>query len=287
MGIGMLLLMLSLTAHQAETILIKQYGKKHGQGGMFFNGITCLFAMIYFFIMDTGGLQFNYKIILYGLVSSIMYMVGYYTLYAAFKSGSFGLTKLFLSFNVVITTFYGIVFLHEPATVITYIALFLILFSLFLMNYQKNEEKTQKITLRWAITVLFLTLSNAAIVIIGRMQFGEFGDVYKNEFLILSLGGAALLFFIFGFVFEKDSLKTTCKHGLLYGAGTGFFNAMNNLLILITYNFLAVSFMTPVRTALGIVFSLLISAVLYKEKFSHRQLASAVIGIVAVVLMSL
>ena len=56
--IGMLLVAGSLTAHQLEVMLVKRYGKKYGKGGMFFNAIICLFAMIYFFITDTGGLVF-------------------------------------------------------------------------------------------------------------------------------------------------------------------------------------------------------------------------------------
>ena len=61
-------------------------------------------------------------------------------MYAALKVGSFGLTRLFTSFGVIISTFYGILFLGEPTTIMTYLAFSMILVSLFLMNYQKHAR---------------------------------------------------------------------------------------------------------------------------------------------------
>ncbi len=286
MGIGMLLVVLGLLVHQFEAMIVKHYGDKHGKGGMFFNAIICLFAMIYFFITDTGGLQFQKGIIIYGLMNSTMYAVGFYSAYAAYKTGSFGLTRLFTSFGVIISTFYGIIFLNEPTSIFTYIAFIMILISLFLMNYNKQEENTQKITLKWVINVILTVVSNAAIAVIGRIQFGLFGDTYKNEFLIISLAGAAISLLILGVIFERNSFKATIKNGIFYGAAAGIFNGINNLLILVTYNYLPISFTSPVKSGLGMVISFLMSIFLYKEKFTRRQLISAGIGIVAVVLMN-
>lgn len=286
MGIGMLLVVFGLLVNQFEVMLVKRYGKKHGKGGMLFNAIICLFAMIYFFVTDENGLRFPNGVIIYGLINSTMYAVGFYTAYVALKIGSFGLTRLFSSFGVIISALYGVLFLGEPTTIMTYLAFSMILVSLFLMNYQKQEKKGQKITLKWVIYVLLMVISNAAIVIIGRMQFGVFGDEYRNEFLIISLGGAAIYLLIMGLFFERDSLKTTVKYGLLYGAGAGIFNGINNLLALITYKYLPISFTSPVKSGLGMALNFLVSVLLYKEKFSRRQLISAVIGVVAVVLMN-
>ena len=287
--IGMLLVLVSLTVHQFEAMIVKHYGKKYGKGGMLFNAFICLFSMIYFIITDKGGLQFTPKLWAYGLVNSTMYALGFYTAYAAYKTGSFGLTRLLSSFGVIIPTFYGIVFLKEPTTVFTYIALVLILISLFLMNYQKRDENTpkEKISVKWVVFVILTVLSNAVITIIGRMQVDAFDDKYKNEFLMISLAGATVALFILGIILERDSFKQTIKHGFLYGAGAGIFNGINNLLILITYTYLPLSLTSPVKSGLGIVISFVMSLVIYKEKFTRRQLISACIGVIAVVLMNL
>ena len=155
------------------------------------------------------------------------------------------------------------------------------------MNYHKKENEDQKISLKWIIYILLIVVSNAAITIIGKMQHGVFGDTYKNEFLIISLAGAAISLFVLGMIFERDSLKPTMKHGFFYGASAGIFNGVNNLFVLVTYNYLPISFTSPLKSGLGIIISFLISALLYKEKFNRRQLISVVIGILAVVLMNI
>ncbi|MBO5454117.1 MAG: EamA family transporter [Clostridia bacterium] len=287
--IGMLLVLASLTVHQFEAMIVKHYGKKYGKGGMFFNAFICLFAMIYFIITDKDGLQFTPQLWVYGLINSTMYATGFYTAYAAYKTGSFGITRLLTSFGVIIPTFYGIVFLKETTTVFTYIALVLILLSLFLMNYQKRDKNTPKenISVKWLVFVVLTILSNAIITIIGRKQIDAFNDMYKNEFLMISLAGATVALFVLGMILERDSFKQTIKHGFLYGAGAGIFNGINNLLILVTYAYLPLSVVSPVKSGLGIVISFVMSLVIYKEKFTRRQLVSACIGIVAVVLMNL
>ena len=284
--IGLSFVLCGIIVNQLEAIFVKRYGQKHGKGGMFFNAIICLFATIYFFVTDKGGLHFPKEILIYGLINSAMYAVGFYTVYIAFKTGSFGLTRLFTSFGVIISTFYGIIFLKEPTSIFTYIALGMIFVSLFLVNYQRNEKKAQKISIIWVLCVLFNVISGSAIAIIGRMQFGIFGDAYKNEFLILSLGGAALYLLILGVLFEKNSFRTTIKYGALYGAAAGIFNGIANLITLVVYNYLPISFMTPFRSGLGLVINFLVSVLFYKEKLSKCQLVSVAIGVAAVVLMN-
>ena len=51
-AIGLSLAMGSVFAHQAEAMTVKRYGDKHGKGGMFFNAILCLFAVVFFLISD-------------------------------------------------------------------------------------------------------------------------------------------------------------------------------------------------------------------------------------------
>ena len=49
-AIGLSVTLGSVFAHQAESMAIKRYGDKYGQGGMFFNGIICLFAVIFYLL---------------------------------------------------------------------------------------------------------------------------------------------------------------------------------------------------------------------------------------------
>ena len=51
--------------------------------------------------------------------------------------------------------------------------------------------------------------------------------------------------------------------------------------------YVPVSVVSTVKTALGLVISFVISALLFKEKFTRNQLISAIIGITAVVILNI
>ena len=52
-GIALLVMLLSTALTQAEGVIVKQYGKKHKIGGMFFNAIICAFAAVFFIVKET------------------------------------------------------------------------------------------------------------------------------------------------------------------------------------------------------------------------------------------
>ena len=284
--LGMLLIFGAISAHQAETVLVRNYGKKYGAGGFFFNAIICFAALCYFFVTDKGGLQFPPKLWVYGLINSAMYAIGYYTGYVAYSTGSYALTKLFMSFGILISIFYGIVFLNEPTTVLTYISFALIIAALVLVNYRKKSAN-DKISLKWIINIILMVASNAAISIIGKMQYAAFDGNFKNEFLIISLAGATVVLFVLGFLLERDSFKKTFKYGLLYGGGAGVLSGINNLITLGVYAYLPISVVSPVKSGFNMALSFAVSVFLFKERFTKRQLVGVLIGILAIVLINL
>ena len=286
--VGLGIILISSVMHQMETMTVAEYGRKYKKGGMFFNAIICLFAAIYFVISDTDGLNFAKEIWLYGIVNSTMYALGFYSMYLALKTGSYGLTNLATSFIVVVTTLYGIIFLKEASGVFTYLSLILVLLSMILTKTKKDEqsEKT-RISLKWIISVGLVILSNSLISIIGRMQFNAFGNTYKNEFSVISLVGATIFLLILGFCFERGTFKSTFKNGVLYGGAAGILNGIKNLLHLVAYNYFSLSVSAPLSAGVKLILGFAVSMLIYKERFTSRQLTGVVLGILAVVLMSI
>lgn len=286
--IGLTLTMGSVFAHQAETMTIKRYGDKYGKGGMFFNAILCLFAVVFFLASDKGGLVFPLGVVVFGVINSVLYAVGFYSGYLAYVSGSFGLTRLITSFTCIIPIFYGIFFAGETQPPIFYIAIVLILVSLFLMRFQKADADNKvKFSVKWILSVVFVIISNGFISVLGKMQHTAFGDTYKNEFLIITFIGSAFWLFLMGFIFERKSFKSTIKYGVLYGAVAGLCNGINNWLNLTSYNYLDLSVSVPIKTGAGMALSFLVSLIIYKERFSVRQIIAVIIGTLAVVLINI
>ena len=288
---GYLFLILKAVAHQSETMVVKKYGQKHQVGGMFFNAVICLFSLVFFAVTDKGGFYFPKELWLYGIISSLMFAGGFYYMYAALKAGSFALTKLLSSFSGVITIFYGIAILRERANYLTYISLALVFVSVFLMNFKRtNADDTAEkkpFSLKWLIYVIIVLVCNGFIAILQKMQQLRFDNACSNEFMIISLGGAFLALAIFGFVLERERFGYIVKHGTLYGMAAGVLNGISNFTGLLMLLYLPISLSTPLNTGAGIVLSFVISIAIYKEKFNKVQLLSAVVGLVALILMKI
>lgn len=286
---GYLLLFLAALLHQVETVIVKKYGQKHQVGGMFFNAVICLFSMVFFVVTDKDGLNFPKEIWAYGIISCGMFAAGFYYMYAALKTGSYALTKLLSSFSGIITISYGMFILKEPANWLTYVALFLVFLSVFMMNYGKKDAQDTKksFSVRWLLYVIVTLAANGFIGIIRRAQQIRFDAACDNEFMIISLGGAFVALTLFGLFMERERLGYIVKHGTLYGAIAGAFNGATNFTTLLVLLYLPISVSTPISTGAGVVLSFAISILFYKEKFTKMQFSSAIIGMIALVLLKI
>ena len=282
---GALLMIFDSVINQGEGMVVRHYGKRHGSGGMLFNAIICLFSILFFVITDRQGLYFSGTLVLYGLVSSLFFAIGFYAMYMALQLGSFIATKLISSFSGVISIVYGIFFLHEESNVITWLAIGMVFLSVFLMRYKKSEpDERKKLSAGWLFWTLTSAVSNGLIAVISREQQLYFSHAYDNEFMIVSFGGAFAMLTVLGIIKERDTLKSTAKNGVLYGAVAGLLNGGKNWVNLLLYLYVPISVATPMKTGLGLLLSFLISLLIYKEKFSKRQLISVGIGAVALIL---
>ena len=211
---GTLLIIIDQFIGQGEGMVVRHYGKKYGDGGMFFNSFICLFASIFFLITDKGGLCFPKELWLYGIISCFLFATGFYTMYVALATGSYIGTKMFGGFSGIIPIAYGILFLKETATVTTYIATALIFLSVFLRVYQKpGSMKDENASLKWYIYLLLSAISNGFISVVSRMQQIRFDHAYDNEFMPPEY---------------KDNEKAVGHGGMDYALLDHFFKALLN-----------------------------------------------------------
>ena len=279
---GVLLIILNQITHQGEGMIVRRYGRKYGAGGMLFNAILCLFSAVFFVVTDKGGLVFTKELIVYGIIGCILFAAGFYGAYLALQTGSFAMTRLIISFSGLISIFYGIIFLDEHASVLKWTAIALVFISSFLMKYQKGGDKS--FSWKWFIFVLITAISNGFISVVQRTQQLKFNHAYNNEFMIISLVGAAVILAVLGIIKERDNFLPTLKKGSLYGVFAGMLNGASNLLNLLIIAEYQLSGSTPIRTGVGLAAGFLISIFIYKEQFRKIQLVGALIAIVALVL---
>jgi len=285
--VGYLLILLWLVLNLSESLVVRRYATHHSSGGMLMNGVICLFACVFFLLTDKDGFSMPLELLPYGIVSMICYAAGFYSMLLAYRFGSFGLTSLLAKFSLLFPIVYGIFFLNEGSSWLTWVGLAVIAISTVLLKPEEKSGEKHTSLVKWIIALTVTVVSNGFISILTRMQQIRFDNATSNEFLVLSTGGAALFLIAFGLISEGCSLKDFLKHGIGYGAAAGLFNGGKNLTLIFIYLFLPISVVSPVKAALGTVLTFIAATLLYKEKYSLKQKIGVVLGALAVVAFAL
>ena len=274
-------------ANQGEVMLVRRYGKKYGAGGFLFNGVICLFAMIFFLVTDTGGLYFAPRLWKYGAANAILYGSGFYFAYLAYRAGPYLLTHTITGLSFVFPIFYGLFFLNESANYMTYLALVCTFVSFFLMVYgkpKKKEDEKKGFSFLWLVATLITLFSNGFISILSKMQQAAFENQYTNEYMVITLSGATFFLLLLGFITEQKNLKVLRKGGV-YGMGAGLLNGAKNFANLAAMMIVPLTILTPVKMAIAKPLNFCVSFFIYKERYTMLQYLSIGFGILSVVLM--
>ena len=291
--LALLLATLGTAIHQVEGVMIKQYNKNHGSGGFFFTALISLFAMIFFLVTDRNGLVFRAEMIPYGIASGAFYCMASFLTYIALGCGSFVLTNLFLSYSLLFSVGYGLIVLKEPATILTYIGLILMMISVFLVREKKEKASAKegaprvKLSLKWVICVALSVIGSGMFGVMQKLQQVKFLKTYDNEFMIVTLFFSAITLFCIGIITNGKNLLYILRHGGIYASVAGLSNGATNLLNLVVNAMIPISIAAPTRSGIKIVISFLISLIIFKEKLSRRQTFGVVIGAIALILLNL
>lgn len=274
----------------AESALIKEYNKKHSSGGFIFISMVSFASMLFFLfkyiVLDTEKGDFNPAAIIYAVIAGIIYASASVLTFYALRYGPLAITGLILSFSIVFVSGYGIIFLEEPASPLTFIGFAGIAISLFLVR-GKDDKEEKAITLKWVIcTALSVVLAGLYAVVV-RMQQVEFNNTVDNEFMVISLGVSAVATFVLGLIKSGKESLTILKTGAPYALLAGISNGVNNMMSLVLNTVMAVSISAPTSSIVKTIITFIYSYIVLKERFLPRQIVGIILGTAAVILLNM
>lgn len=189
-----------------QNVAKKGYTQKNSGGVYLFSVLTCLSAAL-FFVVTSGGFQWETGIAPYALAFATAYCITTVFSVIAIDCGSLSLTNLMISYSLMIPALYGVFFLDEALSKGFYPGIVLLVISLFLIN-QQGEKTT--VSFKWIIYVLFATVGNGMCSVFQKMQQVQFEGAYKNELMIVALvsaGGIIVTYIISKFVYKETLTK--------------------------------------------------------------------------------
>lgn len=283
---AILLIILLTCANLAESAFIKQYNLRHTKGGFLFTSLVSLGAMLFFLLTDTDGLRFPPELLVYAVIGGALYCSASFLTYVALGCGSFALSMLILSYSVVFSIGYGIIFLGESAAVHTYIGLGLLLISLYLVRADKTDSGI-KLTPKWLVCILLAFIGNGMLGVVLRMQQIRFENACNNEFMLVTLGLSAGVLFLVGLIRERKDLKYVLRYGGLYATSAGVLNGVTNMLGILVNAMIPLSIASASKAGVKIILSFAASRLIFKETYLPRQIAGVLLGALALVLLNL
>lgn len=292
----LIILAATLTA-LTESATLKTYNRRHESGGFIFMSLISLAATLFFtlkyLITDTAKADFTPEVIPYALLAGVFYCAASFLTFLSLKYGSFAISMLILSYSIVITSGYGIIFLKEPAGPLTYVAFGLILVSLFLVRAKNDKDENdgkekKRVSAKWLVCIITSVISSGMYGVILREQQVQFNNTVTNECMIIAMAFSALTLFTIGIFTSKEKkileiIKTSAPYALIAGTANG----TTNMLSLTLHTMMPISVSAPTRSIVGTAANFTFSYFILKERFLPRQIIGVLLGAAAVVMLNL
>lgn len=248
-----------------------------------FNSLAGLFTALVFFGINGFGLNLSpYSLILSAVINVLL--IGYSFLgFRLMRYGNMATYTLFLmSGGMTVPYIWGILFLGEPPVFSRIIALVLVLSGITISNVEKEKKCTAQILMCIAVFVL-----NGFVSVISKVHQAEpvLKTVSAMDFVII---GGILKFVFAGILYlfmprqdnntEKNENKDV-RWGipLLIIILSAIAGGVSYLLQLYGASSLPATVMYPFVTGGSVVFSAILSAVIFKEKLSKKLIASVIL----------
>lgn len=265
-----------------QSIVKKPYTQKtNGKGVYFFSTLLSVAALL-FFVVTSKNFDFNPSFVPYSIGFAVSYAAAAIFMVLAVAYGSLSLTSLFISYSLMIPTFYGLI-LGDNISKGFIPGMILLVVSLFLTN--KSDEKT-KVSLKWVIFVALAFVGNGMCTVVQKMQQVASNGAYKNEFMIVALAIVTIVMLIMTLFTERKDIKLYARSGWHWALICGFLNGIVNLFVMILSGRMPVSLMFPLISAGGLVVTYIASRFFYKEKLTRVQFVGFVFGLAAVVFLN-
>lgn len=205
---------------------------------------------------------------------------------AAMKIGSMSATSLMVLYGMIIPSIAGPLFWHEKFSILQAVGILLILVSMWLLNKADSKEDTTNKKWRFLVVLCFILSGCAGLA--EKIHQSTSGKDEKTMFLftayLIMFVVSAVLYFIFK---GKKKEKTKSKAIIVSGGVSGIIVALYGLTNLTLAGTLDSLIYYPVANGGALLFTVLISVVLFKEKCTKRHIFGFAIGLIAILLLSI
>ncbi len=248
---------------------------------------NCLVFFFTFILFSTSLRKgINISVIYYSILFGIL-GVSFQVFYAlSLKSGPFSASCMLINLNMVLPVIFSLIYYNEKVTTTKVVGIILCLTALFLNI--KSEGK--KVNIKWFIYVVLAFLSTGGISIVQKIFAKSAYGGHLDQFVFFGYLTAFILSFVIFCTQQKIKQNRTFKVSrknvflalliaLALGAFQFFYTYANS--------FIDAIILVPSVSGLATVLQMISGRIIFREKFTAKQICAICIGIVAILLISL
>ena len=309
-------LILVATAFSAtvQNIFKQKFNEKcKSPGAYLFSTLTAAAAMIFFIAVNlcySKDWYYSAELLLPSFGFAVSFACATVFSVLAILYGPLAKTSLIISCSLLIPCLYGIFVqgiyikvirdgsatlsdaLADALSPTLIIGLLLLVATLFLVNYKKKNENTEKkkITLKWLVFALLAFLGNGMCSTVQAAKQDFYGNEGNNSFMIVALAIVAVILLLVSLIFksERKNIKETVSKGWMLALLCGVANGLTNFFVmLLNENKIPASVIFPVVSGGGLLMIFLWSVLVKKEKFNIPQYIGYALGVVSLVLLNI
>lgn len=222
---------------------------------------------------------------LFGIIGAVFTVTFQLTYTKALTVGNVSLTVLITNFSMVISVIVSCLFFGESISFVRFVAIVVTVISFMICSGVRDGDTGDK---KWLTYTIIAMLSTSCGSIVQK-YFGA--SVYHGEnqayISCLYIWSTIIGLIIYPIMRKKEKRNfkinfSLIKHAVAVGLCLGIYQ------VIYTYGLANIdgTFLFPAQTGVTIIFSALSGVLIFKDKFSKRQIIGIMLGIISLVMMN-
>ena len=285
----MLFLMLAVISSASMTLVLKWFRDQKGNryGIILGNYLTCV-AVAFLFLPERGQVIHGSQLtLLLGVIGGVLFIAALVSMQKSVQLSGAAMTAAFSKLGLIVSLLVSILWFHERPRLAQLFGLILVLTALYLLHSTPGARKRTG-TAGSAFFLLLLTMTangggGAMSKIFEELGRGEESVLYF--FWVFST--AAVLAAVLAILEYRRTGKRIVPKELAAGALVGVPNYFSSFLLLRSLQKLPSILVFPMFSTGTILLVLIVSALLFRERLTRRQLIGIALILAALVLLNL
>lgn len=277
-----------------QSLFLKLFSEKYGSKDASLT--STVFSIFYGLFGATAtfliaGLRFSAAgpTILCGVLNAVMLLIYNTAMIQASRTGSYSFQMLCgLTGGIVLPWLHEVIFLGASLSAIRVIAILIMLVAFVLINIQGLSLKgSSGKYLFWCAT---LAISNGLYSIVLNMQQETMSGAQRNEMVIISYLGMALMYIALQLFKDRKALVDgfrISREPLIYLVLCGICTTIATHLILYLFTQMDAAVLCTFDSGGVLLLSLLYSFILFKERPSKPQIAGMALSLISIIMLNL